>query len=150
MSNNQTPANSNESTVNILVDRIRNTKLYKYFSTDTASKIALITAIITAGSFVIRLLNYLYWKGYLSIFSFNLGYVDFSINQGFQEFLLHAIVFIGLAVATSLSYLVIDYLWSQYNLIYHKYKLKLHLIIWHSIKGTIKGLPLPCFRIRKH
>lgn len=131
--------------VNNFKVRLSTNRLFKYFSTDPSSKIALATAMITVGSFVVRLLDYMRWKGYLSVFSMNIDYAHFSESQGFSEFLFQAIVFVGFAAATSLSYLVIESLSLAHGLRKMSYsiqKTKLRSKIWRFMKDTIERVPI--------
>lgn len=132
-------------TENEHIKRLLNSKLFKYFSSDPATKIAVATAIITAGSFAVRLLDYMRWKGFLSVFSMDIQYADFSSSHGFPEFLLHSIVFVGFAIATSLSYLIIESLSFAQGIRKATYSIKKPKVwfkIWWPIKDTIKMIPL--------
>lgn len=144
VTNNDAPKIS-ELTENEHIKKFLNSKLFKYFSSDPATKIAVATAIITAGSFVVRLLDYMRWKGFLSVFSMDIRYADFSASHGFPEFLLHSTVFVGFAIATSLSYLVMESLCLARDIrkmTYSLQKTKLWLKVWWSIKDTVKKIPV--------
>lgn len=142
--NNDVPKIS-ELTENEYIKRLFNSKFFKYFSSDPATKIAVATAIITVGSFVVRLLDYMRWKGFLSVFSMDIRYADFSANHGFPEFLLHSIVFVGFAIATSLSYLTIESFSFAHGIrraTYSMQETNLWQKIWWPIKDTITRIPL--------
>ena len=85
-------------------------KIIKFFSKNTSSKIAIATALVTIGSFFIKVLSYMWLKGYLSVFSISIDSVGYSSNHGFIEFLINAVTFIGLAIAVSMAYVVIEFL----------------------------------------
>lgn len=134
-----------ELTENTYIRHLLNNKVIKYFSTDPASKITLATALITIGSFIVRLFEYMRCKGYLSVFSINIGYAQFSVSQGFSEFLFQAIVFGGFVAATSLLYLVIESLWFAHSLrkmLYSVQKTKLRSRIRLFLNDTIQRVPL--------
>lgn len=98
------------------VKRIMNSTVFKFLSTGTADKITLATTVVALGSFFIRVLAYLKLKGYLSVFSMSVNHVDFSANQGFSEFLLYAVFFMGLVIGTAVVYLLVDHLWFSHRL----------------------------------
>ena len=144
-SNTEKTPELSELTQNESLKQILNSKLVKFFSDDPASKIALVTAVITAGSFLVRVLDYIRWKGYLSVFSMDIGYTQFSSSQGFSEFLLQAIVFIGFTTTTSMLYIAIDHLvtmWSLSKWLDSLQKTKLWLKIWHWVKDLIRNIPI--------
>lgn len=137
--------NLSELTENEHIKRFLSSKLFKYFSTDPATKITAATAVIAVGSFVVRLLDYLRWKGYLSVFSMDVRYADYSASYGVSEFLLHAIVFVGFMVATSLSYLVIESFWFGHGLqktIDSIQRITVWLMIWRTIKEIKEKIPV--------
>ena len=151
MTGTQTPKKNDDTTEiaelteNKYIKQLLNSKIIKYFSSDPSSKIALATAMITVGSFLVRLLDYMRWKGYLSLFSMNIDYSHYSASQGFSEFLLQAIVFVGFLTATSLSYLVIDSLWFAHGIRKISYsirKTKFRSKIWRFAKETIEYVPI--------
>ncbi len=97
-------------------EQLLNSKIIKFFSKDTSTKIALITFVITIGSLLIKILGYIYLRGYLSVFSVPIDGVGYSSNQGFLGFLINIIFFIGWTIAISLVYLAIEVLVRQHNL----------------------------------
>ena len=101
---------------NQYVKRLLNNKIIKFFSQNTSPKIAIVTALITIGSFFIKVLGYMRLKGYLSIFSISIDSVGYSSNHGFIEFLINAVTFIGLAIAVAMTDIVIEFLIRQYQL----------------------------------
>ena len=111
-------------TDNQYIKQLLNSKIFKYFSKDTSSKITLATAVVTLGSFLIRALDYMRLKGYLSVFSVPIEYVNYSANQGFSGFVFQAIIFIGYMLATCLSYLGIELMWSQHDLRKARYEIE--------------------------
>lgn len=87
---------------------ISNSSLFKYFSQNTPSKIAILTVIITIGSFFVKILAYTRVKGYLSVFSISTDSVGYTSNLGVAEFLMNGIIFLGLGVAISFLYIVFE------------------------------------------
>lgn len=143
--NNPDVVNLSDLSENQYIKRLLSNKIVRYFCDDPSSKIALVTAIITLGSFSIKMLDYLWWKGYLSVFSINIESVNYSGNYGFSEFLLQAIIFAGLIVAISLSYLAVESLWMSHSLrkaAYSITKTKLYAKFVRFIKETISKIPM--------
>lgn len=101
---------------NEYLKRLLNHKLLRFFRQNTTTKIALATAIITTGSFFIKVLSYMRLKGYLSFFSISVDSVGYTSNHGFAEFLINGITFIGLAIAVSLAYIIIEFFVNQHEL----------------------------------
>lgn len=101
---------------NEFVQHIMNSKIFKFLSNDTSGKITLATTAVALGSFFIRVLAYLKLKGYLSVFSMSIRHVDFSANQGFSEFLMYAVFFIGLMMGTAVIYLNVDHFWFSHRI----------------------------------
>lgn len=129
---------------NQYINQLLDTKIAKYFSKDTSSKIALATALITLGSFLIRVLGYMRTKGYLSVFSMSIEYMDYSANHGFSAFLFESVIFIGLMVNTALSYLGINWLYSSHCLRKATYALrkpKFFEKVRRFVKDTVKYIP---------
>lgn len=132
-------------TDNQFVKELLGSRVVKFFAKDPSSKIALATALITLGSFLVRTLDYMRLKGYLSVFSIPIEYVDYSANQSFSYFLFQAIVFIGFAIPISMSYLAIESLWFSHNMrkiTYSIVKMKILCKIKNFITDTVKSIPL--------
>lgn len=97
----------------IFVEKLVKSKVIRFLSKDTSTKIAIATATITLGSFAIKILGYLRLKGFLSVFSISAETVNHSTNRWLLEFLINALLFIGLAVATSFIHILIEFLISS-------------------------------------
>lgn len=137
--------NIEDLTSNQYVKQLLNSKIAKYFSKDSSSKIALATAAVTLGSFLIRALGYMRAKGYLSVFSMSIEYVDYAANQGFSAFLFESVIFIGLMITTALSYLGIESLYSSHCLrkaTYSVVKTKFLQKVRRLVKDTAEYIPI--------
>ena len=144
-SNTEKSPELSELTQNESLKQILNSKFVKFFSDDPASKIALVTAVITAGSFLVRVIDYIRWKGYLSVFFMDVSYIQFSAEKGFSEFLLEAVVFIGFTAATSITYLTVDrldFLCNVSRLSCSTPGLKLYQKAWRVIKDIVASIRL--------
>lgn len=98
-----------------------NNKLFKFFSNNTSNKIAFSTIVITMGSFFVKILIYMRLKGYLSFFSISTDSVGISSDHGLYEFLINGIIFLGIAIAISLCYILIESFLNHYKLMKMKY-----------------------------
>lgn len=77
---------------------LQDSKFLKLFSQNPSAAIAIATAIITIGSFVINFFRYTFLRGYLSVFSISIDNVGYSSSHGISGFLFDCINFIGLIV----------------------------------------------------
>lgn len=107
----QAPAEENEDIEELLqnpiVSKILNSRITTYFKKNTGAKIAVITAILTAGSFVVQLFSYVYTKGLLSVYDVS---IDTVLNDGLFKFLMYAVSFIGIMISIAFLYLILRYI----------------------------------------
>lgn len=85
-----------------------NNNLFKYFSKNTSSKIAIITSLIAFSSFFMKVASHLYLLGYLSVYHISIKSIDYSTTQNFSDILFGAILMLGSTTIILLFYSVIN------------------------------------------
>ena len=94
---------SSETKFSILINKISKSKYFEYFKTNTLLVVTISSAIITIGSFVIKLFDYLELKGRLSVYNIASEYIKINTPDNFVSFVNRSVVFIGFGINLSPS-----------------------------------------------
>jgi hypothetical protein len=112
------------------IGELLRSKEMQYFSQNVVSSIAVLTALITFGSFIIKLLYYVGLKGFLLKYGIPINSINYLNYNGLFDFLYYFFIFIGFAMPIYFFY----------------YNFKI-ILFYKSFKSAFKYLIYPFFLI---